>query len=62
MHDFSPLYGNMPIGMAFDAAVALLGVQGQLRPVMDECPAVHCLSRNRFGMTGSILVTSGECT
>lgn len=61
MHDFSPLYGNMPIGMAFDAAVALLVVQGRLWPDMDECPAVHCLSRNRFGMTGSILVTSGEC-
>ena len=61
MHDFSPLYGNMPIGMAFDAAVALLAVQGRLGPVMGECHAVHCLSRNRFGMTGSILVTSGEC-
>ncbi|MBE1426597.1 3-oxoacyl-[acyl-carrier-protein] synthase II [Desulfomicrobium macestii] len=60
MHDFSPLYGNIPIGMAFDATVALLTVQGRLGPVMDECPAVHCLSRNRFGMTGSILVTSRE--
>jgi len=61
MHDFSPLYGNMPIGMAFDAAAALLAVKGRLKPAMDECPAIHCLCRNRFGMTGSILVSSGAC-
>lgn len=60
-HDLSPLYGNMPIGMAFDAAVALLAVREQLSPALEKCPAVHCLSRNRFGMTGRILVTSGEC-
>lgn len=60
-YDLSPLYGNMPIGMAFDAAIALLAVREQLSPALGKCPAVHCLSRNRFGMTGSILVTSGEC-
>jgi 3-oxoacyl-[acyl-carrier-protein] synthase II len=59
-HDLSPLYGNMPIGMAFDAAMALLAVGGQLSPALKQCPAVQCLSRNRFGMTGSIFVTSGE--
>lgn len=60
-HDLSPLYGNMPIGMAFDAAVALLAVREQLSPALEKCPAVHCLSKNRFGMIGRILVTSGEC-
>ncbi|MGE4441636.1 MAG: beta-ketoacyl synthase N-terminal-like domain-containing protein [Desulfomicrobium sp.] len=60
-HDLSPLYGNIPIGMAFDAAIALLAVQGQLSPAIKKCPAVRCLSRDRFGMTGCILVTSGEC-
>ncbi len=60
MFDLSPAYGNIPIAMAFDATLALLAIQGLLSPIISGNAAVQCQSRDRFGVTGSIRVTSGS--
>ncbi len=54
--DLSPAYGNTPVAMAFDAALAVLAVNGGLAPAL-KAESVHCISRSRFGNTGGITVS-----
>lgn len=59
-HDFGPVYGNLPTALAFDAALGALAVSGQLAPEMDTPTAVHCLTRDHFGMLGGVTILGSE--
>lgn len=57
LRDFSPVYGNMPTAMAFDAILAAMALHGLLGQELGACQSIRCLSRDRFGLAGSIRIT-----
>lgn len=57
--DFSAAYGNTPTAMAFDAALATMALRGRLGPGLGANGSIHCMSRDRSGLIGSIRVRRG---
>ena len=60
LHDFSNVYGNIPTAMAFDIALATCVLQGVLSPRIITPNTICCLSRDRFGTVGKLIVTPQE--
>ena len=60
LHDFSSVYGNLPTAMAFDIALAACALSGELSPHIPTPNAIRCLSRDRFGTLGGLMVTPSE--
>ncbi len=60
LHDFSRVYGNLPTAMAFDIALAACALHDGLAPHLPHPDAIRCLSRDRFGTMGTLMVTPSE--
>ncbi|WP_462323825.1 beta-ketoacyl synthase N-terminal-like domain-containing protein [Desulfoplanes sp.] len=58
--DFTPVYGNIPIAMAFDIAIALLAHNNGLRPHISPSTRISCLSRHHSDTTGHLQVSPPE--
>lgn len=59
VHDLSRVYGNLPVAMAFDIAIASQAVACSLQPVIAPVGTIRCESRDRFGNTASVAVAGG---
>ena len=60
MFDFTPVYGNIPIAMAFDMAIALLAHTDRLNPYISPSSRISCLSRHHSDTTGILTVSPLE--
>jgi len=59
MHDLSRVYGNLPVAMAFDIAIAAQAVAGCLQPAIEASGTIRCESRDRFGNSVGVAVAGG---
>jgi 3-oxoacyl-[acyl-carrier-protein] synthase II len=57
---FTPVYGNLPIAMAFDMAIALLAHHGGLLPHMNPSTRIFCMSRHHSDTRGILTVSPLE--
>ena len=57
MHAFAPVYGSLPVAMAFDLVLAILAVNGRLEPTLRIQNAVQCRTRDHDGLHGALTVT-----
>lgn len=57
MHAFAPVYGPLPVAMAFDLALATLAVNGRLEPTLRTQSAVQCRTRDHDGLLGALTVS-----
>lgn len=57
MHAFAPVYGSLPVAMAFDIVLAILAVNGRLEPTLRIQNAVQCRTRGHDGLHGALTVT-----
>jgi 3-oxoacyl-[acyl-carrier-protein] synthase II len=57
MHAFAPVYGSLPVAMAFDLVLATLAVNGRLEPTLRIQNAVQCQTKGHDGLRGALTVT-----
>lgn len=59
LHDLSRVYGNLPVAMGFDIAIASQAIACRLQSAIAPSGIIRCESRDRFGNTASVAVTGG---